>query len=77
MLCIEKLLFDLQLHDDINRQTSTDVLSFVFLIAKNACIIVAVNKMDLVDFDESKFDRIRSDVEKLAAQANYKNQSIG
>lgn len=39
-------------------------------------IIVAVNKMDLVDFDESKFDRIRSDVEKLAAQANYKNQSI-
>ena len=39
-------------------------------------IIIAVNKMDLVDFDEAKFNEIKSEVETLMAEANYKNQNI-
>lgn len=39
-------------------------------------IIIAVNKMDLVDFDEIKFNEIKSEVETLTAAANYKNQTI-
>jgi sulfate adenylyltransferase subunit 1 len=39
-------------------------------------IVVAVNKMDLVDFDEACFNSIRSELELLAAGADYKNQTI-
>ncbi len=39
-------------------------------------IIVAVNKMDLVDFDESKFNTIKSEIEQLAEAASYKGQNI-
>lgn len=39
-------------------------------------IIVAVNKMDLVNFDESKFNAIKSEIEALAEAASYKGQNI-
>lgn len=39
-------------------------------------IIVAVNKMDLVDFDETKFNEIKSEIEQLAQAASYKDQNI-
>ena len=39
-------------------------------------IIVAVNKMDLVDFDEAKFNAIKTEIESLAASASYKGQNI-
>lgn len=39
-------------------------------------IIVAVNKMDLVGFDETKFNVIKAEIEELAAAASYKGQHI-
>lgn len=39
-------------------------------------VIVAINKMDLVDFDQSKFESIKEDFEKLIANSDYKGQNI-
>lgn len=39
-------------------------------------VVVAVNKMDLVDFDESVFNSIKEDILKLQNQTDYKNQKI-
>jgi sulfate adenylyltransferase subunit 1 len=39
-------------------------------------VIVAVNKMDLVDFSEEKYNAIKSDFEELMAKRDYKEQSI-
>lgn len=39
-------------------------------------IVVAVNKMDLVDFSEEKFNAIKSEIEGLAAKSAYQNQQI-
>ena len=39
-------------------------------------VIVAVNKMDLVDFSEEKYNAIKSDFEQLMAKRDYKEQSI-
>ncbi len=39
-------------------------------------VIVAVNKMDLVDFSQEKYEAIKSDFEKLIAKSDYKEQNI-
>jgi sulfate adenylyltransferase subunit 1 len=39
-------------------------------------VIVAVNKMDLVDFSEEKFNQIKTDILALQSSASYKNQHI-
>ncbi|WP_047789521.1 sulfate adenylyltransferase subunit 1 [Tenacibaculum mesophilum] len=39
-------------------------------------VIVAVNKMDLVDFSEEKFNQIKGEIEYLAKKSNYQNQNI-
>lgn len=39
-------------------------------------IIVAVNKMDLVDFSEVKFNQIKEDILKLQLTGGYQNQQI-
>jgi len=39
-------------------------------------VIVAVNKMDLVDFSESKYNAIKADFEALMSKRDYKDQKI-
>ena len=39
-------------------------------------VIVAINKMDLVDFSEERFNRIKEDFEKLIQKRDYQEQSI-
>ena len=39
-------------------------------------VIVAVNKMDLVDFSEEKYLRIKTDFEKLVAKSDYAARNI-
>ncbi|CAM1363774.1 Sulfate adenylyltransferase subunit 1 [Tenacibaculum sediminilitoris] len=39
-------------------------------------IVVAVNKMDLVDFSEEKFNQIKGEIEYLAKKSDYQNQNI-
>ncbi len=39
-------------------------------------VIVAVNKMDLVDYSEEKFQQIKGEIEYLAQKSDYKNQKI-
>lgn len=39
-------------------------------------VIVVVNKMDLVDFSEEKYNEIKADFEELMSKRDYKNQHI-
>ncbi|WP_299108919.1 GTP-binding protein [uncultured Tenacibaculum sp.] len=39
-------------------------------------VIVAVNKMDLVDFSEQKFNEIKGEIEYLASKSEYQDQKI-
>ncbi len=39
-------------------------------------VIVAVNKMDLVDFCEQKFNEIKGEIEYLASKSEYQDQKI-
>ena len=39
-------------------------------------IVVAVNKMDLVDFSKEKFNAIKAEFEKMIANSDYKDQNI-
>lgn len=39
-------------------------------------VIVAVNKMDLVDFSEEKYNAIKADFEELMSKRDYKDQKI-
>lgn len=39
-------------------------------------VVVAVNKMDLVDFSEEKFNIIKGEIEYLASKSEYKNQNL-
>ncbi|MBA82517.1 MULTISPECIES: GTP-binding protein [unclassified Leeuwenhoekiella] len=39
-------------------------------------VIVAVNKMDLVDYDQQVFEDIKADFEKLNAQSSYEEQDV-
>jgi len=39
-------------------------------------VVVAVNKMDLVDYSEEKFNQIKGEIEYLSQKSNYKNQNL-
>ncbi|MFY7672653.1 sulfate adenylyltransferase subunit 1 [Tenacibaculum sp. MEBiC06402] len=39
-------------------------------------VVVAVNKMDLVDYSEENFNQIKGEIEYLAEKSDYKNQKI-
>ena len=39
-------------------------------------IVVAVNKMDLVDFSEEKFNAIKAEFKNMVAKSDYKDQNI-
>ena len=39
-------------------------------------VIIAINKMDLVDFSEEKYNIIKGEIEYLASKSEYKNQQI-
>ncbi|NKI30504.1 sulfate adenylyltransferase subunit 1 [Croceivirga thetidis] len=39
-------------------------------------VIVAINKMDLVDFSENRFNEIKADFEELMAKRDYQDQKI-
>lgn len=39
-------------------------------------VIVAINKMDLVDFSEERYDEIKADFEQLMAKRDYEDQKI-
>lgn len=39
-------------------------------------VVVAVNKMDLVDYSEERFNQIKGEIEYLAQKSDYKNQKI-
>ncbi len=39
-------------------------------------VIVAVNKMDLVDFSEERYNEIKTDFQKLVDKSDYEDQSI-
>ena len=39
-------------------------------------VIVAINKMDLVDFSEERYNEIKADFQKLVAKSDYEDQNI-
>lgn len=39
-------------------------------------VVIAVNKMDLVDYSEEKFNQIKGEIEYLAERSEYKNQNL-
>ena len=39
-------------------------------------VVIAVNKMDLVDFSEEKYNIIKREIEYLASKSEYKNQQL-
>ena len=39
-------------------------------------VIVAINKMDLVDFSEERYNEIKADFQKLVEKSDYENQNI-
>ncbi|MCF3110060.1 GTP-binding protein [Niabella sp. CC-SYL272] len=47
--------------------------SIIASLLKMPHVVVAINKMDLVDFSEERFNEIRADYEKVAAQLNIEN----
>ena len=49
---------------------------FINNLLKVKDIVVAVNKMDLVDFSEEKFNAIKAEISSLAEKADYKGQNI-
>jgi len=39
-------------------------------------VVIAINKMDLVDFSEKKYNIIKGEIEYLASKSEYKNQNL-
>lgn len=39
-------------------------------------LIIAVNKMDLVDYSQEKFEAIKTEIEQLSKKSGYKNQNL-
>nr|WP_299206553.1 GTP-binding protein [uncultured Brumimicrobium sp.] len=49
---------------------------FINNLLRTKEVVVAVNKMDLIDFDEEKYDAIVKEFKKLVGAAEYKDQNI-
>ena len=54
--------------------TQTRRHSYIVSLLGIEHVIVAINKMDLVDFDKEVFEKIRSDYEELAKELDIKNR---
>lgn len=54
-------------------QTQSRRHSFIVSLLGIRHVVVAINKMDLVDYSQEVFDRIRADYEKLVGQLGLKN----
>lgn len=39
-------------------------------------VVIAINKMDLVDYSEEKFNQIKNEIEYLASKSSYKGQKL-
>lgn len=51
--------------------TQTRRHSFITSLLGIKHVVLAVNKMDLIDYDQTKFDQIVAEYQKFAAQLNY------
>ncbi|MFV1850395.1 MAG: sulfate adenylyltransferase subunit CysN [Thalassospira sp.] len=51
--------------------TQTRRHSFITSLLGIKHVVLAVNKMDLIDYDQAKFDQIVAEYQKFAAQLNY------
>jgi len=49
---------------------------FINNLLRIKTVIVAINKMDLVDFSEEKYNAIKADFESLMSKRDYKDQNI-
>jgi len=49
---------------------------FITNLLRLKSVIVCINKMDLVNFSENQYNKIKSDFEKVAAKSNYEEQNI-
>ncbi len=49
---------------------------FINNLLRIKSVIVAVNKMDLVDFSEERYNEIKADFEKLVEKSDYEDQNI-
>lgn len=49
---------------------------FISTLLRIKDVVVAVNKMDLVDYDEEVFKRIKNDFKELSAKSDYKTQQL-
>ncbi len=49
---------------------------FINTLLQVKYVVIAVNKMDLVDYDQSVFDSIKNDIDALRAKSGYKDQEI-
>ncbi|CAL2080402.1 Sulfate adenylyltransferase subunit 1 [Tenacibaculum dicentrarchi] len=49
---------------------------FINTLLRVKDVVIAVNKMDLVDFSEEKFNEIKKEIQDLASKSGYENQQI-
>jgi sulfate adenylyltransferase subunit 1 len=49
---------------------------FITNLLRIKSVIVAINKMDLVDFSEERYNQIKSEFEKLVTKSDYDDQQI-
>ncbi len=49
---------------------------FINNLLKIKDVVIAVNKMDLVDYSEEKFNQIKGEIEYLASKSSYENQKL-
>ncbi|WP_233897248.1 sulfate adenylyltransferase subunit 1 [Tenacibaculum piscium] len=49
---------------------------FINTLLRVKDVVIAVNKMDLVDFSEDKFNEIKKEIQDLASKSGYENQKL-
>jgi sulfate adenylyltransferase subunit 1 len=49
---------------------------FINTLLRVENVVIAINKMDLVDFSEEKFNQIKNEIEYLAGKSSYKSQKL-
>ncbi len=49
---------------------------FINTLLRIKNVVIAINKMDLVNYSEKKFNQIKSEIEFLASKSLYKNQQL-
>ncbi|MBE7693404.1 sulfate adenylyltransferase subunit 1 [Tenacibaculum finnmarkense] len=49
---------------------------FINTLLRVKDVVIAVNKMDLVDFSEDKFNEIKKEIQDLASKSGYENQQL-